>query len=66
MSDIVKHINFCKKRDEELFVKLNAVAPCARRKVADLARFLLLESLDKLITENKIKIDYNQPAGVAG
>jgi hypothetical protein len=66
MGQQVDHLNLCRERDKELFEKLNIVAPYARRNVHDLARYLLLESLDKLIANRGISTDYQQPASVAG
>ncbi len=62
----VDHINFTRKRDPELLAKLNATAPYQRRKVHDLARFILLQWLDNQIDELGITVDYSQPASVAG
>jgi len=63
------HIKIDPRRDPGLINKLravNAVSPYTLIKLNTLARTLLNQKLDEIISRRKIVIDYQQPAGVAG
>ena len=53
-------LTFDGRKDRELLAKLNAVAPYARKKVHTLARGILIEKLDEMISSCGITIDFSQ------
>jgi len=53
-------LTFDGRKDKELLAKLNAVAPYARKKSHTLARIILLQKLNELITEYGIDISEHE------
>ena len=63
------HIKIDPNRDSKLIAKLraiNAINPYTLLKLNTLARTLLDQKLDELITKHGITVDYQRPASVAG
>jgi len=63
------HIKIDPNRDSKLIAKLraiNTITPYTPLKLNTLARMLLNQKLDELITEFHVSVDYQQPASVAG
>jgi len=63
------HIKIDPSRDSEIISKLRAVktvSPYTLVKLNTLARTLLSQKLDEIISQRNIIVDYSQPASVAG
>ena len=62
MSRIASNVKICPAQDPELIAKLRALAPYYYLRINPLAKKLLHEKLDEVLSQYNITVDSTQPA----